>query len=78
MPVISCRFPMSRKAASFVVSSGGHRLDQAQSDVGGQFPEEAAAVAEEHGNLMKDDGDGQCGEDLAHGVDPRTTRPPEA
>src|SRR5215813_12613376 len=35
-------------------SGCGHSLDQAQSDVGGQFLEEAAAVAEEHGNLMKD------------------------
>ena len=28
-------------------SGCGHRLDQAQSDMGGQFLEEAAAVAEE-------------------------------
>ena len=35
-------------------SGCGHSLDQAQSDVGGQFLEEAAAVAEKHGNLVKD------------------------
>src|SRR5262249_28618129 len=35
-------------------SGCGHRLDQAQSDMGGQFLEEAAAVAEEYGNLVQD------------------------
>src|SRR6266487_4503790 len=48
-------------------SGCGHSLDQAQSDMGGQFLEEAAAVAEEHGNLVQDhlveQSSAQCGSD---------------